>query len=80
MYYGFEDEAERVNQYVSLTAFDLFTGIEAVSTRLPLFSVVFTLYASMLPAVGLDFLPLATRTSLRSEAFTRSQVPSVVHL
>src|SRR5579862_2441449 len=80
VYDSLQDETERINQYVSLTAFDLFTGIEATSVRIPFFSVVFTLWASILPAVGSGFLPLATRTSLRNSVLSFSQVPSSVHL
>ena len=45
----------------------------------PPFSVVFTLWLSMMAALGAEFRPSASRTMGRSASWTRSQVPSTDH-
>ena len=45
----------------------------------PLFSVVFTLWLSMMAALGAKSRPSASRTMGRSASWTRSQVPSTDH-
>ena len=62
---------------VSLSTVDLLTSI--IATRPP-FSVVFTLWLSMIAALGVGFLPSASRTQGRSVSLTRSHVPSMVQL
>ena len=62
---------------VSLSTVDLLASI--IATRPP-FSVVFTLWLSMIVALGVGFLPSASRTQGRSVSLTRSHVPSMVQL
>ena len=69
-----KDETERINEDVSLPSDDLLAGI--VPVLIPLFSVVFTDWESILPAVGSGFLPAFFRTFLRSSSCMRFHVPS----
>ena len=55
-----EDQAEGIDDDVSLAALDLFPGVEAAG---PPFSASFTLWLSMIPAVGLASLPSCSRTA-----------------
>jgi len=68
-----EDQPERVDEEMPLAAFDLFMDIKAAE---PPFSVVFTDWLSIIPALGWRRFPAATRTSPRSKSCIRCQVPS----
>jgi hypothetical protein len=63
-----------VYQQMALTAFDDFT---AIKTSEPPFSVVFTLWVSMIAALGVASLPSWRRTISRKAALSFFQVPSL---
>ena len=77
MHHHRQQQAHGIYDDVSLSTVDLFTSI--IATRPP-FSVVFTLWLSMIAALGVGFLPSASRTQGRSVSLTRSHVPSMVQL
>ena len=54
--------------------------LTSVITARPPFSVVFTDWLSMIAALGVGFLPSACRTLGRRVSWTRSHVPSLLHL
>jgi hypothetical protein len=68
-----QQQAERVDEDVAFAALNLFVRIEATD---PPFSVVFTDWLSMSPALGWRCLPVATRTSPRNRSCMSAQVPS----
>ena len=70
-------ESRGIYNDVSLSTVDLLASI--IATRPP-FSVVFTLWLSMIAALGVVSLPSASRTEGRSVSLTRSHVPSIVQL
>ena len=77
MHHHRQQQAYGIYDDVSLSTVDLLTSI--IATRPP-FSVVFTLWLSMIAALGVGFLPSASRTQGRSVSLTRSHVPSMVQL
>ena len=77
MHHHRQQQAHGIYDDVSLSTVDLLTSI--IATRPP-FSVVFTLWLSMIAALGVGFLPSASRTQGRSVSLTRSHVPSMVQL
>jgi hypothetical protein len=62
MDHGAQEQAQRVDQDVPLLAFDLLACVKAlrVDARAP-FSALFTLWLSMIAAVGLASLPACSR-------------------
>jgi hypothetical protein len=68
-----QDQPERVDEEMPLAALDLFVRIKAAD---PPFSVVFTDWLSMSPAVGWRRLPAAARTSPRNRSCISGQIPS----
>ena len=68
-----QEEAEGINEEVAFAALDLFVRINAAN---PPFSVVFTDWLSMRPALGWRCLPVAARTSPRNRSCISGQVPS----
>ena len=76
MHHHRQQQAHGIYDDVSLSTVDLLTSI--IATRPP-FSVVFTLWLSMIAALGVGSLPSASRTQGRSVSLTRSHVPSMVH-
>lgn len=68
-----QQQAERIDEDVAFAAFDLFMRVKAAD---PPFSVVFTDWLSMIPALGWRCWPVATRTSPRNRSCRSSQVPS----
>ena len=77
MHHHRQQQAHGIYDDVSLSTVDLLTSI--IATRPP-FSVVFTLWLSMIAALGVGFLPSASRTQGRSVSLTRSHVPPMVQL
>ena len=77
MHHHRQQQAHGIYDDVSLSTVDLLTNI--IATRPP-FSVVFTLWLSMIAALGVGFLPSASRTQGRSVSLTRSHVPPMVQL
>ena len=77
MHHHRQQQAHGIYDDVSLSTVDLLTSI--IATRPP-FSVVFTLWLSMIAALGGGSLPSASRTQGRSVSLTRSHVPSMVQL
>ena len=77
MHHHRQQQAHGIYDDVSLSTVDLLTSI--IATRPP-FSVVFTLWLSMIAALGVGSLPSASRTQGRSVSLTRSHVPSMVQL
>ena len=77
MHHHRQQQAHGIYDDVSLSTVDLLTSI--IVTRPP-FSVVFTLWLSMIAALGVGSLPSASRTQGRSVSLTRSHVPSMVQL
>ena len=77
MHHHRQQQAHGIYDDVSLSTVDLLTSI--IATR-PSFSVVFTLWLSMIAALGVGSLPSASRTQGRSVSLTRSHVPSMVQL
>ena len=63
MHHHRQQQAHGIYDDVSLSTVDLLTSI--IATRPP-FSVVFTLWLSMIAALGVGFLPSASRTQGRS--------------
>ena len=76
MHHYSQQHSHGVYHDVPLSYGDLLIGVIAVR---PPFFVVFTLWLSMIAALGVGFLPSASRTMGRSVSWTRSQVPSLVH-
>jgi hypothetical protein len=72
-HYDGEEPPEGVDEEVALAPFDLFMGVKAPE---PPFSVVFTDWLSIIPALGWRRFPAATRTSPQSKSCIRCQVPS----
>ena len=77
MHHHRQQQSHRIYDDVSLSTVDLLTSIMA--TRPP-FSVVFTLWLSMIAALGVGSLPSASRTQGRSVSLIRSHVPSILQL
>ena len=77
MHHHRQQQSQGIYDDVSLSTIDLFTSV--IATRPP-FSVVFTLWLSMIAALGVGFLPSASRTQGRSVSLTRFHVPSMVQL
>ena len=71
-----QQQAQSVYDDMALPSEDLLAGIVAAR---PPFSVVFTLWLSMMAALGAAYLPSASRTMGRSASWTRSQLPSADH-
>ena len=65
MHHNDNDQADRIDDYMALAAVDFLAGVVAAD---PPFSVVFTLWLSMIAALGVASRPAATRTSSRSES------------
>ena len=64
-----------IHYEVALATLDFLAGVIASG---PPFSVVFTVWLSIMAALGVGWRPSAARTTGRREACTRSQVPSRV--
>jgi hypothetical protein len=71
-----EKQPERIDEEMTRAPFDLLASIVATD---PPFSVVFTDWLAMIPALGWRCLPEATRTSPRSRACISAHVPSKRH-
>jgi hypothetical protein len=69
-----EHQAHGVDQQVPLAAIQL---LGAVVASRPPFSVVFTDWLSMIPALGSRFRPVWSRTPSRNASWIFSQVPSI---
>ena len=74
-HYG-QQQSHGVNHNVTLAALHLLTGV--IATRPP-FSVVFTLWLSLMAAEGVGSLPSNSRTLGRKVSWIPSQVPSFLH-
>ena len=72
-----QQQSYRVHGDVTLATHHLLTSI--IATRPPS-SVVFTNWLSMIAAVRVGLLPSDCRTLGRSASWTRSQIPSSIHL
>ena len=68
-----QQQTKSIDEDVAFAAFDLFMRVKAAD---PPFSVVFTDWLSMIPALGWRCLPVATRTSPRNRSCMSGQVPS----
>ena len=77
MHHHRQQQSHGIYDDVSLSTVDLLASI--IATRPP-FSVVFTLWLSIIAALGVGSLPTASRTEGRSVSLTRSHVPSIVQL
>ena len=76
--YDYRDQkAKRIDEDVALAAVDLLARGVAVW---PPFSVVFTDWLSITPALGFRFRPTASRKSPWSWSWILSQVPSFFHV
>ena len=62
MHQNCQHQPQRINYYMAFAALDLFARIIAAQ---PPFSVVFTLWLSMIAALGVDFRPAFLRTASR---------------
>jgi hypothetical protein len=60
-----DDQPDRIDNDVTFPSENLLAGV--ISAKPP-FSVVFTLWLSMIPALGVDSRPASRRTSSRSES------------
>ena len=76
MHHHVQQQPHGIHYDVSLSTFDLLACVIAAR---PPFSVVFTDWLSMIAALGVGFLPSASRTAERRVPLTRFHVPSVVH-
>ena len=76
MHHHVQQQPHGIHYDVSLSTFDLLARVIAAR---PPFSVVFTDWLSMIAALGVGFLPSASRTAERRVSLTRFHVPSVVH-
>ena len=74
MHHHRHQQAQRVDHDVPLAAADLLARVVAAD---PLFSVVLTLWLSMIAALGLFFFPAFFRTLSRSASWIVFQVPSL---
>ena len=72
-----QQQPRGVHYDVSLSTIYLLACVVAAR---PPFSVVFTDWLSMIAALGVGLLPSASRTAGRNVSWTRSHVPSSVHL
>ena len=77
MHHHRQQQPHGIYNDVSLSTVDLLASI--IATRPP-FSVVLTDWLSMIAALGVGLLPSDCRTLGRRASWTRSQVPSSVHL
>jgi hypothetical protein len=68
-----EQEALGIDEDVALATGDFLAPVVAAA---PPFSVVLTVWLSMMAALGVDSRPRLTRTRSRSVAAMRSQAPS----
>jgi hypothetical protein len=71
-----EEQPEDINDNVALAAADAFASVIAAD---PPFSVVFTVWLSMMPALGVRCRPEASRRSPRRVSCIRSQTPARRH-
>jgi hypothetical protein len=67
-----DDQPDRIDNDVTFASEDLLASV--ISAKPP-FSVVFTLWLSMIPALGVDSRPASRRTSSRSEPCTFCHTP-----
>jgi hypothetical protein len=72
-----QQQSQGVHYDMALAARDLLARIVASG---PPFSVVLTVWLSMMAALGVGSLPSASRTLGRKASWMRSQVPSARHL
>lgn len=70
---GFEDQTFRIDDQVTFASLDLFACV--VASTAP-FSVVFTVWLSMMAALGVASRPNSWRRSSRKSWFMRCHVPS----
>src|SRR5262245_64713168 len=77
---GVEQQTQRIYQNVALLALDLFARIIAmrIDARPP-FSALFTLWLSMMAAIGLASRSACSRHATYSAWWMRSRVPSQLH-
>jgi hypothetical protein len=68
-----EDQPERVDDDVSLASLDL---LATIVTAWPPFSVVFTVWLSMITALGVGSRPALLRTSSRRASWILSHTPA----
>jgi hypothetical protein len=72
MHHDDEEQTEDIDDDVALAPTD---ALAAVIAPDPLFSVVFTVWLSMIPALGSRVRPKASRRSPRRVSCIRSQTP-----
>ena len=74
MHHQFHDQTQRIDDDVPLASAHLLARVVPAD---PLFSVVFTLWLSMIAALGLFFFPAFFRTLSRSASWIVFHVPSL---
>ena len=73
MHYHDEEQPEDIDDDVALAPTDALAAVIAAG---PPFSVVFTVWLSMIPALGSRVRPKASRKSPRRVSCIRSQIPA----